>query len=227
MLARIQETDLSVPYREGRPVLVLRADGGGKAVPDPLPPEGTRRPGGGHPRPERARGGPEVLLARRVRGQRRRPLPRLHHRRHGLPRVHAVRQGPGRRRAAALQGGEGRLRWPGPPTTATLFYTIDDLAKRPYRVYRHQLGGTGDALVYEESDELFRIFVGRTRSREYVLLAMRQPHHDGVRDTCTRRSRRTRSASWRRASTSTNTTSTTTATRSTSAPTTGDATSGW
>jgi len=52
----------------------------------------------------------------------------------------------------------------------TLFYTIDDSAKRPYRVYRHHLGGTEDAMVYEEGDELFRAFVGRTRSREYVLL---------------------------------------------------------
>jgi oligopeptidase B len=52
----------------------------------------------------------------------------------------------------------------------TLFYTIDDSAKRPYRVYRHRLGEAEDALVYEERDELYRAFVGRTRSREYVLL---------------------------------------------------------
>ena len=52
----------------------------------------------------------------------------------------------------------------------TLFYTVDDPAKRPYRLYRHRLGEREDALVYEESDELFRAFVGRTRSREYVLM---------------------------------------------------------
>jgi oligopeptidase B len=62
----------------------------------------------------------------------------------------------------------GSLAWAA--DNETLFYTVDDPAKRPYRVYRHQLGGTEDALVYEEGDELFRAFVGRTRSREYVLL---------------------------------------------------------
>jgi oligopeptidase B len=53
---------------------------------------------------------------------------------------------------------------------ATLFYTVDDAAKRPYRVHRHRLGETADPIVYEEKDELFRAYVGRTRSREYVLL---------------------------------------------------------
>ncbi len=52
----------------------------------------------------------------------------------------------------------------------TLFYTVDDAAKRPHRVYRHELGGAVDALVYEETDELFRVFVGRTRSRRYLLM---------------------------------------------------------
>ena len=62
----------------------------------------------------------------------------------------------------------GSLAWAA--DNQTLFYTVDDSAKRPHRVYRHHLGGTEDALVYEESDELFRAFVGRTRSRAYVLL---------------------------------------------------------
>ena len=53
----------------------------------------------------------------------------------------------------------------------TLFYTVDDSAKRPYRVYRHLLGEAADTLVLEEPDELFRVFVGRTRSRQYLLLA--------------------------------------------------------
>jgi oligopeptidase B len=53
----------------------------------------------------------------------------------------------------------------------TLFYTVEDEAKRPYRVYRHRLGpATPDELVYEEKDELFRVWVGRTRSRAYLLL---------------------------------------------------------
>jgi len=55
----------------------------------------------------------------------------------------------------------------------TLFYTKDDAAKRPYRLYRHVLGTpvSQDALVYEEKDEMFRIGVFRSRSREYLMLA--------------------------------------------------------
>ena len=52
----------------------------------------------------------------------------------------------------------------------TLFYTTKDQAKRPYRLWRHTLGGTKDNLVHEEKDELFRMWAGRTRSRSYLLL---------------------------------------------------------
>ncbi len=54
------------------------------------------------------------------------------------------------------------------------FYTIEDAAKRQYRVYRHRVGTPGgpeiDALVYEETDERFRVGVGRSRSREWLFL---------------------------------------------------------
>jgi oligopeptidase B len=55
----------------------------------------------------------------------------------------------------------------------TIFYTMDDAAKRPYRLYRHAVGSpvAGDALVYEEKDEMFRIGVFRSRSRAYLMLA--------------------------------------------------------
>jgi oligopeptidase B len=53
----------------------------------------------------------------------------------------------------------------------TLFYTTEDAAKRSYRLWRHRLGsGAPDELVYEETDELFRVFVGRTRSKQYLVL---------------------------------------------------------
>ena len=54
----------------------------------------------------------------------------------------------------------------------TLFYTVEDAAKRSYRLYRHRLGAdpAADALIYEEKDELFRIFATRTRSKEYIFL---------------------------------------------------------
>ncbi len=53
----------------------------------------------------------------------------------------------------------------------TLFYTIEDEAKRQYRLYRHALGAKKDALIYEEKDELFDIGVGRTRSKEFLICA--------------------------------------------------------
>jgi oligopeptidase B len=54
----------------------------------------------------------------------------------------------------------------------TLFYTVEDSAKRQYRLYRHRLGESAekDELVYEEKDELFRIGVGRSKSRAYLFL---------------------------------------------------------
>jgi len=52
----------------------------------------------------------------------------------------------------------------------TVFYTVEDDAKRSYRLYRHRLGDTNDTLVYEEKDERFRLTVLRSRSRAYVFL---------------------------------------------------------
>ena len=53
----------------------------------------------------------------------------------------------------------------------TLFYTVEDSAKRHYRLYRHMLGsGKPDDLIYEEKDERFNVGVHRTRSRKYILL---------------------------------------------------------
>ena len=52
----------------------------------------------------------------------------------------------------------------------TLFYTIEDPAKRPYQLYRHLLGTDTHELIYQEEDEAFRVGVGRTRSGEYLVL---------------------------------------------------------
>jgi len=56
----------------------------------------------------------------------------------------------------------------------TLFYTTTDPAKRPYRLYRHVLGTdtAGDALLYEEKDEKFRIFTTRSRDRAVILFGV-------------------------------------------------------
>jgi oligopeptidase B len=57
------------------------------------------------------------------------------------------------------------------PDNKTLFYVVEDAAKRPHRVFRHALGDAKerDALVYEEKDELFRARAFRTRSRDAIL----------------------------------------------------------
>jgi oligopeptidase B len=54
----------------------------------------------------------------------------------------------------------------------SLLYTVEDELKRPYRVLRHQVGGTGaDELVYEERDARFRVSVWRSRSLTYLFIA--------------------------------------------------------
>src|SRR5258708_6533015 len=54
----------------------------------------------------------------------------------------------------------------------TLFYTVEDeTTKRSHRLYRHVLGSTEpDPLLYEETDERFRIEVQRARSGAFLLL---------------------------------------------------------
>ena len=54
----------------------------------------------------------------------------------------------------------------------TIFYTVEDeVSKRSYRLYRHNVGTAGpDPLVYEEKDEKFDVFTGKTRSKAYIFL---------------------------------------------------------
>ena len=52
----------------------------------------------------------------------------------------------------------------------TLFYIVEDDAKRDYRLYRHTLGQTDDTLVYEETDALYLLGAGRSRSKAYLFL---------------------------------------------------------
>jgi oligopeptidase B len=55
----------------------------------------------------------------------------------------------------------------------TVFYSVEDEAKREYRLYRHALGAPSndDVLVYEEADERFDIAAGRSRSRQYIFMS--------------------------------------------------------
>ena len=52
----------------------------------------------------------------------------------------------------------------------TLFYVLEDEAKRAYRLYRHRLGGDRHELLYEERDERFSIGIDQSRSRAYLFL---------------------------------------------------------
>jgi oligopeptidase B len=51
----------------------------------------------------------------------------------------------------------------------TLFYAVEDEAKRFHRIWRLVLGG-GSELIHEEPDERFRLRVDRTRSLRHILL---------------------------------------------------------
>ncbi|MBZ5605008.1 MAG: S9 family peptidase [Acidobacteriia bacterium] len=53
---------------------------------------------------------------------------------------------------------------------ATFFYTVLDESKRPYKVFRHTLGSKENTLVYHEPDEKFTVELGKTSSREYILI---------------------------------------------------------
>src|SRR5438067_8892155 len=53
---------------------------------------------------------------------------------------------------------------------STLFYTVEDAAKRQYRLYRHKLRNAVDDLIYEEKDERFNVGVARTRSKAFLLM---------------------------------------------------------
>jgi oligopeptidase B len=54
----------------------------------------------------------------------------------------------------------------------TIFYTVEDeITKRQFQVYRHTVGTSGpDPLAYEEKDEKFEVFAGKTRSKAYIFL---------------------------------------------------------
>ncbi|MCA9970845.1 MAG: S9 family peptidase [Anaerolineales bacterium] len=56
----------------------------------------------------------------------------------------------------------------------TLFYTRQDATKRDARLYRHALGSdpAADPLLHEETDELYAVYLGKTRDHRYLLLVL-------------------------------------------------------
>ena len=61
--------------------------------------------------------------------------------------------------------------WAADPTI--LFYVTEDDAKRPYRLWRHRLASGARDLLLEETDALFRLGVGRSRSLAWLFAASR------------------------------------------------------
>ncbi|HEX6386401.1 MAG TPA: S9 family peptidase [Anaerolineae bacterium] len=57
----------------------------------------------------------------------------------------------------------------------TLFYTTQDEAWRSDKLFRHTLGATpgGDPLLYHETDELFSVWLSKTKDQAYLLLTVR------------------------------------------------------
>ncbi len=54
----------------------------------------------------------------------------------------------------------------------TFFYNVPDEAWRPYKLFRHKLGGdpAKDVLVYQEADEAFWVSVGKSKSKQYLFI---------------------------------------------------------
>ncbi|MGH7539754.1 MAG: S9 family peptidase, partial [Gemmatimonadota bacterium] len=70
-----------------------------------------------------------------------------------------------------IPGTSGNIAWA--EDDRTLFYTVrDPQTLRSFRVYRHVLGSdpSADVLVFEEADEEFSCFVRKTKSKAYVMI---------------------------------------------------------
>jgi oligopeptidase B len=57
-----------------------------------------------------------------------------------------------------------------------LFYSVKDEALRPYKIMRHRIGTApqDDVTVFEETDETFRAYVYRSKSRKYIIIGSAQ-----------------------------------------------------
>ena len=169
MLARIKETDLSVPYRKGDHFYYSRTEQGQQ-----YPIHCRKRGGLGAPEEvvlemnELAKGekflalgayevsddGTLLAFSTDITGFRQYTL-RVKDLRTGALLADQVE------RVAAVAWASDH---------ATLYYVVEDEAKRPHRLYRHRLGSETHDLLYEEADERFFLDVDRTRSGRYLLV---------------------------------------------------------
>lgn len=69
-----------------------------------------------------------------------------------------------------ITGTSGNLVWAS--DNATLFYGMKDESLRPYKIFRHRLGHktVEDVEVYHENDDLFSVYVTKSKSRKYLII---------------------------------------------------------
>ena len=168
MLGRIKQTDVSVPYREGSYWYYARTEAGLQY------PIYCRKPGS-------LTAAEEILLDlnRLAEGHPYMALGALAVSDDGRLLAYSTDRTGYREYTLVVQELESGAQVEGPfekcgsvawaADNRTLFFTVEDNAKRFHRVWRHELGG-GSELVLEESDERFRLHVDRTRSHQYLLL---------------------------------------------------------
>lgn len=170
---RIQQTDMSVPYRRGPFLYYTRTEDGREY------PIYCRRPSPEEPEQvlldvnQLALGHDYYAVNART------PSPQ-----HDLlafaadsrgDRIHTIRfknLSTGAMLEDEVAGASGYLAWAN--DNRTLFYTVVHPATlRSYRVYRHTLGDdpASDALVYEEPDPEFSVGVSKTKTHAYLFIA--------------------------------------------------------
>lgn len=70
-----------------------------------------------------------------------------------------------------IEGVSYSVEWANDSRTA--FYTREDDAKRPFKVFRHELGQPGDDVeVFHEPDDLFRVGLSKTKDDVYLVLSV-------------------------------------------------------
>lgn len=52
----------------------------------------------------------------------------------------------------------------------TIFYVTEDEAKRPHKLWRHEIGSDKHDMIYEEKDELYTLALQRTRDDKFIVL---------------------------------------------------------
>ncbi|MDP7420791.1 MAG: S9 family peptidase [bacterium] len=65
----------------------------------------------------------------------------------------------------------------------TLFYTVRNQAHRPYRVYRHVLGTAAgeDELIFEEPDEAYFVIIYKSKSKAYLFIYLKSSTTSEIR----------------------------------------------